>query len=716
MEKLEAKQILENMVSNQGLRDHNQSVAYVMEAIASQLQEDKTAFYIAGLLHDADWEQYPEKHPNVIVAKLIELGEHKIAHAISAHGTEWGVEYTSVMDRALVAVDELSGFICAVAKIRPTGLDGLTTESVLKRFKNKSFASGVDREEINRGVSILGVELQAMIKFIIAVLHQRSSEIGLPEVNGISYVNYLNIPKHENATITIDTPPKEPELRKPKVSQQQIIRTEKRNKLIKKGINPYPGDTFKTNVTAKQINDGNILVNSSVKIAGRITLIRYMGKSAFIDLQEETGTVQLYFKTAGENSLSDGNIELMMNYVDRGDFIGVEGKVFLTKTKVPTIHLSEFILLTKSLRPLPVVKEIIDEKTGEKTKYDEFSNPELRYRQRYVDLIVNPEIRDVFKNRTKIVNVIREAFNCQEFLEVQTPILQPVYGGATARPFVTHHNSLDMKLYLRIANELYLKRLIVGGYTGVYEFSVDFRNEGMGKFHNPEFTQVELYVAYKDYSWMMSLVEETIEKVALEIHGKTKFETFDKVVDFKRPWKRITMKDAIFDASGIDISVLDEKGLIEAAINAGVQIGADIVGRGKVIDEIFGELVEPNLIQPTFITSYPVELSPLAKRSSDNPEFTDRFEGFVCGKEFCNAFSELNDPIDQRKRFEDQLNLANRGDKEAMMLDEDFLRALEYGMPPTAGLGLGIDRLAMVMLNKQSIQEVLFFPQMKPEN
>jgi len=399
--------------------------------------------------------------------------------------------------------------------------------------------------------------------------------------------------------------------------------------------------------------------------------------------------------------------------MDIGDIIGIKGYVFTTQVGEISIHVTELKLLTKSLKPLPVVKEAAD-KDGNLKTFDAFTDPELRYRQRYVDLIVNPEVRDAFIKRTKLVNSMRDFLEGNGYLEVETPILQPLYGGAAARPFKTHHNTLDMTLYLRIANELYLKRLIVGGFDGVFEFSKDFRNEGMSRFHNPEFTQVELYVAYKDYNWMMDLVEEMVEKVAMDLHGTTEVQVGEHVLNFQRPWKRFTMFEAIEHFTGIDISEMDEAALRETASQLDVPID-ETMGKGKLIDEIFGEKCEGQLIQPTFITDYPVEMSPLAKKHRSKEGLVERFEAIANGKEICNAFSELNDPIDQRKRFEEQLELGKRGDDEAMVLDEDFLRALEYGMPPTAGLGVGIDRLSMIMTNSNSIQDVLFFPQMKPE-
>lgn len=442
---------------------------------------------------------------------------------------------------------------------------------------------------------------------------------------------------------------------------------------------------------------------------------RIMGNASFAELQDETGKIQVYFR---RDDLCPGEDKNLYNVVfkkllDIGDILGVTGFVFTTQTGEISIHATSLTVLSKSLRPLPVVKETTDEQ-GHVTRHDAFTDPEQRYRMRYVDLVVNPQVRDAFVKRTRLVNSMRSYLNNKGYLEVETPILQPLYGGAAARPFKTHHNTLDMTLYLRIANELYLKRLIVGGFDGVYEFSKDFRNEGMSRFHNPEFTQVELYVAYKDYQWMMNLVEEMIEKVAIDLHGTTEVTVGDQVINFKRPWKRFTMFEAIQHFTGIDISTMDEAALRQTCKSLHVPMD-ETMGKGKLIDQIFGEKCEPNLIQPTFITDYPVEMSPLAKKHRSKPGLVERFEAICNRKEMCNAFSELNDPIDQRKRFEEQLELGKRGDEEAMTLDEDFLRALEYGMPPTAGLGIGIDRLTMVMTNSPSIQDVIFFPQMKPE-
>ncbi len=501
------------------------------------------------------------------------------------------------------------------------------------------------------------------------------------------------------------------------LSEQELIRREKLRELEQLGVNPYPAEVFEINSNSQYIHnqfDEAVLKYgqgiSEVSIAGRLMSVRDMGKASFGVLQDSVGKIQVYIKRDEICPDEDKTTYdlIWKKLIDIGDIIGVKGYVFKTKTGEPSVHVSSFKLLTKSLRPLPIVKE----KDG--TVYDAVIDPDLRYRQRYVDLIINPQVKEVFRKRTQLVNTMRNYLNERGYLEVETPILQPLYGGAAARPFKTHHNTLDMTLYLRIANELYLKRLIVGGYDGVYEFSKDFRNEGMSRFHNPEFTQIELYVAYKDYEWMMNLVEEMIEKVALHIHGTTKVTVGDREIDFKRPWKRFTMYEAIEHFTGIDISQMDEPAMRSAAKQMGVELD-ETMGRGKIIDEIFGSKCEMHLIQPTFITDYPVEMSPLAKKHRSKPGLVERFEAICNGKEICNAFSELNDPIDQRKRFEEQLELGKRGDEEAMQLDEDFLRAIEYGMPPTAGLGIGIDRLSMIMTNSPSIQDVLFFPQMKPE-
>jgi lysyl-tRNA synthetase class 2 len=499
------------------------------------------------------------------------------------------------------------------------------------------------------------------------------------------------------------------------LSEQEIVRRESLQKLIDLGIDPYPASLFNIDTDSLAIKssfDSSSEQSQTVSIAGRLMSRRIMGKAAFAELQDSKGRIQLYFN---RDEICPDEDKTMYNDVfkkllDIGDFIGVEGFVFKTKVGEISVHVKNFTVLSKTLRPLPLPKTDNDGNV-----YDAFTDPEKRYRQRYVDLVVNPQVRDAFIKRTKLTNSMRQFLNAKGYLEVETPILQPIYGGAAARPFKTHHNTLDMPLFLRIANELYLKRLIVGGFDGVYEFSKDFRNEGMSRFHNPEFTQVELYVAYKDYNWMMDLVEEMVEKIALDIHGTTEVQVGENVINFQRPWKRYTMYEAIEHFTGVDISKMDEPTMAKTAKELGVDVDPSMA-RGKLIDEIFGEKCESKLIQPTFITDYPVEMSPLAKKHRSEEGLVERFEAICNGKEICNAFSELNDPIDQRERFEDQLKLAERGDEEAMVLDEDFLRAIEYGMPPTAGLGIGIDRLSMIMTNSNSIQDVLFFPQMKPEN
>ena len=503
------------------------------------------------------------------------------------------------------------------------------------------------------------------------------------------------------------------------LSEQEQLRRQKLTELQKLGIEPYPSELFDVNFHAEEIQDNyrpELNNFQDVRLAGRIMSVRVMGKASFAELMDTTGRIQLYINRdeicPGENK--DLYNTVFKKLVDLGDFVGVKGYVFKTQVGETSIHVKEFTMLAKSLHPLPVVKEAVDEATGEKVTYDAFTDPEQRYRQRYVDLVVNPEVRKTFAQRTQLVQAMRNYLNDKGYLEVETPVLQPIYGGAAARPFKTHHNTLDMTLYLRIANELYLKRLIVGGFDGVYEIGKDFRNEGMSRFHNPEFTMMELYVAYKDYYWMMDLVEEMVERVALALHDKTEVQVGEQVINFQRPWQRYTMYEAIEHYTGIDISAMDEEALRATAKQLQVALDPSM-GRGKIIDEIFGEHVEPKLIQPTFITDYPVEMSPLAKKHRSKPGLVERFEAICNGKEICNAFSELNDPIDQRQRFEQQLELGKRGDTEAMVLDEDFLRALEYGMPPTAGLGIGIDRLAMIMTNSNSIQDVLLFPQMKPE-
>ncbi|HRY99644.1 MAG TPA: lysine--tRNA ligase [Bacteroidales bacterium] len=497
------------------------------------------------------------------------------------------------------------------------------------------------------------------------------------------------------------------------LSEQEQIRRDALRQMRELGIDPYPAESFPVSHTAQGILEGYEKDESAfgeVVLAGRMMSRRIMGAASFTELQDSTGRIQLYFK---RDQICPGEDKELYNTVfkkllDIGDIIGVSGSVFRTQMGEITLDVKQFTVLSKSLRPLPVVKE----KDG--VVYDAFTDPDQRYRQRYLDLIVNPQVRHTFVQRSRMVNSMREYLNARDYLEVETPVLQPLYGGAAARPFKTYHNTLDMTLYLRIANELYLKRLIVGGYDGVYEFSKDFRNEGMSRFHNPEFTQVELYVAYRDYLWMMDLVEEMVEKVALDLHGTTQVQVGEHLIDFRRPWNRFTMHGVIEHFTGIDISGMDEGQLRATAEQLGVATDPSM-GKGKLIDEIFGSTCEGRLIQPTFIMDYPIEMSPLAKKHRSRDGLVERFEAICNGKEICNSFSELNDPIDQRQRFEDQLELGRRGDAESMVLDEDFLRALEYGMPPTAGLGIGIDRLAMIMTNSPSIQDVLFFPQMRPE-
>ncbi|MEQ9221823.1 MAG: lysine--tRNA ligase [Cyclobacteriaceae bacterium] len=502
------------------------------------------------------------------------------------------------------------------------------------------------------------------------------------------------------------------------LSEQEIQRRKEREELMKLGIDPYPAALFEVNVSARDIKENYERRKTdykSVSIAGRLMSRRIMGSASFAEIQDSTGRIQIYLR---RDDLCPGDDKSLYNDIfkkrlDIGDIIGVQGYVFTTQMGEISIHVQELTLLSKSLHPLPIVKETEDEK-GQKKTHDAFSDPEQRYRQRYLDLIVNPKVKETFKMRTQLINTLRDFFNSKGYLEVETPILQPIHGGAAARPFETHHNTLNMKLYLRIANELYLKRLIVGGFDGVYEFAKDFRNEGMSRFHNPEFTQVELYVAYKDYFWMMDFMEEAVEKVALSLHEDTKVKVGENTIDFQRPWKRFTMFEAIEHFTGIDISTMDEEQLKKVCKDLKVDID-DSMGKGKLIDEIFGEKCEPHLIQPTFIMDYPVEMSPLTKKHRSVEGLVERFEVICNGKEIMNAYSELNDPIDQRERFEEQLELAKRGDEEAMALDEDFLRALEYGMPPTSGVGIGIDRLTMIMTNSNSIQDVLFFPQMRLE-
>jgi lysyl-tRNA synthetase class 2 len=494
------------------------------------------------------------------------------------------------------------------------------------------------------------------------------------------------------------------------LSEQEQIRRDKLNKLKELGINPYPAALFPIDTDTKKIVS-NFIENQTVSIAGRLMSRRIQGKASFAEIQDKIGKIQVYFN---RDEICPNEDKAMYNEVykkllDIGDIIGIEGTLFITQVGQKTILVKKFTVLSKSLRPLPLPKSDSDGNV-----FDEFTDPELRYRQRYVDLIVNPNVKETFLKRTKIMNIMRSFFNEKEYLEVETPILQSIPGGATARPFITHHNALNIPLYLRVANELYLKRLIVGGFDGVYEFAKAFRNEGMDRTHNPEFTMVELYVAYKDYYWMMETTENLLEKIAYELNQTSTVKLGDKIIDFKAPYNRISILDSIKEHTGIDISNMQEKELFETAKNLGIEVDKTM-GIGKLIDEIFGEKCEHHYIQPTFITDYPKEMSPLTKEHRDNPKLTERFEFFVNGKELANAYSELNDPIDQLSRFEDQLKLSEKGDDEAMFIDNDFIRALEYGMPPTSGIGIGIDRLVMLFTNNQSIQEVIFFPQMKPE-
>ena len=494
------------------------------------------------------------------------------------------------------------------------------------------------------------------------------------------------------------------------LSEQEIIRREKLSKLKELGINPYPAPLYPVDTTSKDVAD-RYEEGKQVVVAGRLMSLRVQGKASFATLQDSEGTMQLYFN---RDEMCPGEDKTLYNEVfkkllDLGDFIGVEGYLFITKMGEKTVAVKNFTLLSKVLRPLPMPKVDADGKV-----HDAFTDPEQRYRMRYVDLVVNPHVKEVFIKRTKLFNAMRQFFNDAGYLEVETPVLQAIPGGASARPFITHHNALDIPLYMRIANELYLKRLIVGGFDGVYEFSKNFRNEGMDRTHNPEFTAMEIYVAYKDYHWMMNFTERLLEHCAMAVNGTTKA-TFGKhEVDFKAPYPRVTMTDAIKQFTGFDITGKTEEELRAFAHSIGIAVD-ETMGKGKLIDEIFGEKCEGNFIQPTFITDYPKEMSPLTKEHRDNPALTERFELMVCGKEIANAYSELNDPIDQRERFEEQLRLSEKGDDEAMFIDQDFLRALEYGMPPTSGLGIGMDRLIMFLTNNESIQEVLFFPQMRPE-
>lgn len=494
------------------------------------------------------------------------------------------------------------------------------------------------------------------------------------------------------------------------LSEQEIIRREKLAQLQEMGIEPYPAAEFEVTSTAEEIHK-NYEEKKQVKLAGRLMSVRVMGKASFAELQDSTGRIQIYVSRDDISADEEGTAYnvLFKKLLDIGDFIGIEGYEFKTKVGEISVHVTKLTLLSKTLRPLPVVKT-----DDEGNVHDAFTDPELRYRMRYVDLVVNPHVKEIFVKRTKMFNAMREFFNERGYFEVETPILQAIPGGAAARPFMTHHNALDIPLYMRIANELYLKRLIVGGFDGVYEFSKNFRNEGMDRTHNPEFTAMEIYVAYKDYNWMMNFTEQLLEHCAIAVNGSTKSTFGENEIDWKAPYPRVSMREAILKYTGFDIKGKSEEEIRQAAVSMGIEIN-DTMGKGKLIDEIFGEKCEGNFIQPTFITDYPVEMSPLTKKHRSEEGLTERFELMVCGKEIANAYSELNDPIDQRERFEDQLKLSEKGDDEAMFIDQDFLRALEYGMPPTSGLGIGMDRLIMFLTNNPSIQEVLFFPQMKPE-
>jgi lysyl-tRNA synthetase class 2 len=498
------------------------------------------------------------------------------------------------------------------------------------------------------------------------------------------------------------------------LSEQELERRKDREELYSLGINPYPAESFVINATAEDIHknyENSKTDYKDISIAGRLMSRRIMGSASFAEIQDSTGRLQIYVRR--DDISTDANPEFYNTVFKKllgiGDFIGVTGYIFTTQTGEISLHVTNLTVLSKAVKPLPIVKRDEDG-----TVFDGFTDPEQRYRQRYVDLTVNPEVKNTFVTRSKIISNMRRYFDDHGWLEVETPILQAVHGGAAARPFQTHHNTLDMPLFLRIANELYLKRLIVGGFDGVYEFGKMFRNEGMDRTHNPEFTSMEIYVAYKDYIWMMEMVEQLLEKVTQTIHGVTQVTVGGKQIDFAGPYRRLTMFDSILEYAGVDVSALDEEGLRQVCENLGIEVDASM-GKGKLIDEIFGAKVEANLIQPTYITDYPIEMTPLAKKHRSKPGLVERFELFVNGKEIANAYSELNDPIDQRERFEEQLKLAARGDDEAMAMDEDFLRALEYGMPPTSGLGIGIDRLTMLLTDNSTIQEVLFFPQMRPE-
>jgi len=494
------------------------------------------------------------------------------------------------------------------------------------------------------------------------------------------------------------------------LSEQETIRREALVKLRALGINPFPAALFPVNTQSKEVKD-NFQEGKEVVLAGRLMSKRIMGKASFAELKDASGRIQIYINRdeicVGEDKTLYN--EVFKKLLDIGDFIGVKGVLFTTQVGEKSVKVKEISVLSKSLRPLPIVKTDDEGKV-----HDAFTDAEQRYRQRYVDLVVNDEVKNIFIKRTKLFNAMRQFFNDAGYMEVETPILQAIPGGAAAKPFITHHNALDIPLYMRVANELYLKRLIVGGFDGVYEFSKNFRNEGMDRTHNPEFTAMEIYVAYKDYNWMMEFTEKLLEHCATNVNGTTQATFGEHQIDFKAPYKRVTMRQAIIDFTGFDIEGKSEQELRSACLSMGVEVD-ETMGKGKLIDELFGDKCENNYIQPTFIIDYPKEMSPLCKEHRDNPELTERFELMICGKEVANAYSELNDPIDQRNRFEEQLKLSEKGDDEAMFIDNDFIRALEYGMPPTSGLGIGMDRLIMFLTNNQSIQEVLFFPQMKPE-
>ena len=495
------------------------------------------------------------------------------------------------------------------------------------------------------------------------------------------------------------------------LSEQEIQRRESLNKIIEMGINPFPAETYPISISATEIKE-NFEEGKAVCLAGRMMSQRIMGKASFVELQDTGGRIQLYINRDELCPNEDKSLynDLFKRYLDLGDFIGVKGVLFKTQVGEESVHVKELVLLSKSLKPLPFPKTDADGRL-----HDAFTDPELRYRQRYVDLLVNPKVKETFIKRSKAITSMRRFFEEYNYLEVETPILQPIPGGAAARPFITHHNALDMPLYLRIANELYLKRLIVGGFDGVFEFAKDFRNEGLDRTHNTEFTMLEIYVAYKDYNWMMDFTEKMIERTAIDVCGTTEIVVGENKISLKAPFKRITMREAIIEFTGFDIDGKNENELRDACTSNGITTNPSM-GKGKLIDELFGEKCEGNYIQPVFITDYPIEMSPLCKKHRSNPELTERFELMINGKEIANAYSELNDPIDQRERFEEQMLLSEKGDDEAMFIDQDFLRALEYGMPPTAGMGIGIDRFVMLLTNNPSIQEVLFFPQMRAEN